>query len=205
MAEITSGIRSLLHHPLVYQAVQWVLGANKLRRHVTALIHPYPGQKVLDLGCGPADLLAYLPEVTYTGLDSSPAYIGAARRRFGQRAYFLQATLEADTAIDLGLFDCVVAIGLLHHLDDESALQLFKMARQCLSPQGHLITVDCCWSEEQHWLARWLITRDRGQNIRYLEGYKHLASAQFSRVEASCHHDLLRLPYSHTIMVCRPD
>lgn len=204
MAEVTSGLRGILNHPLVYRSVQWLVGAERLRRHVAGLIDPSPGLRVLDIGCGPADLLAWLPGVEYVGFDVSADYIASAQARFSSRGRFFQEELRADTRLDLGLFDRIVAVGLLHHLDDGSALRLFELAAQRLRTGGRLITVDCCWREGQHPLARWLIARDRGQNVRSLEDYRDLARSQFAEVKASYRHNLLHIPYSHTILNCQP-
>ncbi|MBX3166068.1 MAG: class I SAM-dependent methyltransferase [Candidatus Eremiobacteraeota bacterium] len=202
MAEITSGLRAILNHPLIYRGLQWLVGAERLRRHLASLIEPRPGLKVLDIGCGPADLLAHLPGVDYVGFDSSAHYIQAAQSRFGARGRFFQEELRADSNPELGRFDCIVAIGLLHHLDDAAARQLFRIARERLQPGGRLITVDCCWDEHQHPIARWLISRDRGQNVRSLHGYAELAATALPIMSAECRHNLLHIPYSHTLMVC---
>ena len=203
MAEITSGLRAILNHPLVYRSVQWLVGAERLRRHIASLLEPRPGLRVLDIGCGPADLLAHLPGVDYVGFDSSANYISAAQRRFGTSGRFFQEELKPETNLELGDFDCIVAVGLLHHLDDQAAARLFEIARGRLQPGGRLVTVDCCWAEDHHPLARWLIARDRGQNVRRLEDYRALATPQFARVDSQCRHNLLHIPYSHTVMVCQ--
>lgn len=202
MAEITSGLRAILSHPLIYRGMQWLVGAERLRRHIASLVEPRPGLKVLDIGCGPADLLAHLAGVDYVGFDSSAHYIRAAQARFGARGRFFQEELRADTNLELGTFDCIVAVGLLHHLDDDAARQLFRIARDRLTPGGRLITVDCCWAAGQHPLARWLISRDRGQNVRSLEGYQALAQVEFPQVDGGVRHDLLHIPYSHTLLTC---
>lgn len=202
MAEITSGLRAVLNHPLVYRGMQWLVGAERLRRHIARLVEPRAGLKVLDIGCGPADLLAHLPDVDYVGFDSSAHYIQAAQARFGARGRFFQEELRADSNPELGSFDCIVAVGLLHHLDDSAARRLFQIARERLAPGGRLITVDCCWDEGQHPLARWLISRDRGQNVRSRQGYAELATDIFPRTQAECRHNLLHIPYTHTLLVC---
>ncbi len=203
MAEITSGLRAILNHPLIYRGMQWLVGAERLRAHIASLVQPRPGLRVLDIGCGPADLLAHLPGVNYVGFDSSAEYIRAAQRRFGTRGRFFQQELRVDTSLDLGAFDCIVAVGLLHHLEDRAASRLFEIARARLQKGGRLVTVDCCWAERQHPVARWLISRDRGQNVRTLESYRKLAASQFLQVDSQCHHNLLHVPYSHTLLVCR--
>src|SRR5215471_15468764 len=76
MAEITSGLRSILSLPLVYEAVQRVFGARSGRPTIVdRFIRPKPGDRILDVGCGPAKLLAAMPGVHYVGYDPNPRYI----------------------------------------------------------------------------------------------------------------------------------
>ena len=49
-----------------------------------------------------------------------------------------------------------------------------------------------------------MISRDRGQNVRSLEGYRGLAQSHFNRVDSQCLHNLLHIPYSHTLLACHP-
>ena len=43
---------------------------------------------MLDLGCGPGELLPYLGDVHYIGVDVSEEYIASAKESFGTRAEF---------------------------------------------------------------------------------------------------------------------
>ena len=87
MAQVTTGIRAMLSHPLVYNTLQRLMGADQLRaRNVQNHVRPFPGMRILDLGCGPAEILGALPpDVTYVGYDMSPEYIAAAQRRLAGR------------------------------------------------------------------------------------------------------------------------
>ena len=76
---------------------------------------------ILDVGCGPADILAYLPNVDYWGFDISEAYIERAGNAFGTRGHFNCKQLQVDDLDELPKFDVVLAIGLLHHIDDQVA------------------------------------------------------------------------------------
>ncbi|MCC7110999.1 MAG: class I SAM-dependent methyltransferase, partial [Deltaproteobacteria bacterium] len=96
MAQITSGLRRLLNDPRVYVVTQRILTSDsRTRRWVDELLRPRAGQRVLDIGCGPADLLRFLPNVDYVGFDSSADYIEAARARFGARGRFEHARVDA--------------------------------------------------------------------------------------------------------------
>ena len=96
MAQVTSGVRAILSHPAVYEAFQRIMGAKRGREWVVRdFIRPFPGMRILDLGCGPAEILSSLPtDVTYTGYDMSPEYIAAAKAKFGDRGTFHCRLLE---------------------------------------------------------------------------------------------------------------
>jgi ubiquinone/menaquinone biosynthesis C-methylase UbiE len=76
---IISTVHRTLSFAPVYRGFQLLFGADRARRkHVAAHIRPSPGDFVVDLGCGPGDILDYLPNVRYLGFDVNPAYIKAA-------------------------------------------------------------------------------------------------------------------------------
>jgi SAM-dependent methyltransferase len=53
---------------------------------IAAYIKAFGVTRVLDVGCGTGDLLAYLtPDVAYVGVDIAPTAIHQARERFAQR------------------------------------------------------------------------------------------------------------------------
>jgi hypothetical protein len=91
---------------------------------------------------------------------------------------------------------------VLHHLDDSHALSLFKLARRGLKPGGRLVTYDGCFVAGQPKLARFVVSRDRGQYVRESAEYAKLASLVFPEVRSFVRHDLLRIPYTHVILQC---
>ncbi|MDQ6966931.1 MAG: class I SAM-dependent methyltransferase, partial [Mariprofundaceae bacterium] len=134
--------------------------------------------------------------------DASEAYIDEARRVFGHRGEF-RAELVSEATLDgMAQHDVVLAFGLLHHLDDEDAASLFRLAAQALKPDGMLISMDPVFAPGQHPLAHWLISRDRGRSVRSPESYHALARTSFPLVNHHLRHDMLNIPYSHSIMQC---
>ena len=197
-------IRSLLAVSALYQLFTRMIGGNARALYATHHIRPKNGDRVLDIGCGSADILSYLPHVEYVGLDMSRKYINAARKHFGTKGTFLTKKVSNDTMKKLSLsdFDIVLATAVLHHLNDDEAIQLFEIARSTLKPHGRLITLDGCYTKGQSWLRRFLLSKDRGRYVRTEDQYCALASGIFPDIKISIHHNLIRIPYTHIIMEC---
>ena len=160
------------------------------------MIRARPADKVLDLGCGTAEILDFLPKIDYVGYDISVEYIEAAKRRFGNRGKFeVKIATETDVT-GAGPFDIVLALGVLHHLDDDTALDLMRTAHAALKPGGRLVTFDPVYVLGQNPLARFLISKDRGQNVRDQPGYEKLAKSFFQTVHTTIRHQSW-IPYSH--------
>lgn len=203
MPQITQGIRSILSIPAIYSLFGVLIGGSSWRTtFVKEYVRPKFGVRILDIGCGPGDIVPYLPEVEYVGFDASSEYIKAARMRFGSRATFICEEVSTTTLKKNLSFDIVLAVGILHHLDDAEALQLFYLAQAALKPGGRLVTFDGVFVANQSPCARYIISRDRGQNVRTQEGYLTIASQVFSNIVVSVRHDLLRIPYTHIILEC---
>lgn len=203
MAQITHGVRAILSHPLVYSTLQTLMGAHSSRRSfVENYVKPFPGMKVLDIGCGPADILAYLPAVAYSGFDISKDYIDQARKRFGTLGQFHCRQLALDDLEDRPSFDVVFALGLIHHLEDDEAINVMQLALRALKPGGRLLTIDPCLDPSQNPIARILILGDRGQNVRDKAGYETLAGAVFESPRIEVRHRAW-IPYTHCFMECQ--
>jgi len=202
MSQVTTGIRALLSNPFMYEAFQSIMGAHKFRcEFVEKYIAPYTVENILDIGCGPASMLAYLPEANYYGFDISESYIDKAREIYGDKGNFFAKELTREDIDKLPKFDVVLMSGVLHHMDDEVAFQVIKLAHMALKPEGRLVTVDPSFSKGQSLISRVLVSNDRGQNVRNDEEYLHLASKVFAKVNGHVRHKLW-IPYTHYFMEC---
>lgn len=199
-------LRSILEQPYVYKLFSALVGAQySISTFISQYVRPLKGDRILDIGCGPGKILDHLPSVDYFGFDFSQAYIDSATRRYGQRGqFFCQRVSEAQVFLEQPeSFDLVLAIGVLHHLDDTEAGQLFEIAKCALKKGGRLVTYDGCYVQNQSHAAKYLLAKDRGQFVRDEQGYTDLANTCFDHVSISIRHDLLRIPYTHIIMECK--
>ena len=159
-----------------------------------------PGDRVLDVGCGPAYYFDRLPEVDYVGFDTSEAYIAYARQRYGERGDFRCETLTAEHLGQLGQFDAVLLFGLLHHLDDAQCATLLDLSARALKPGGRVVSCDPTLHEGQRRVSRWMSENDRGQYVRRPESYDRMAKASFADLETQLLDGLTRVPTSTYIM-----
>jgi SAM-dependent methyltransferase len=195
-------IRSVLAIPAAYRLWCKLVGEHGWAKVlVNEYIQPRAGTRILEIGCGPGTIVPYLPQSHYLGFDLSPEYIELARARFPQ-ARFLCERVSEFSLTNQESFDVALALGVVHHLDDAEAEQLFRIAHAALRPGGKLVTIDGVWTNDQSAAARWLLARDRGEYVRSEAEYLGIASQAFSNVKRTVRHDLLRIPYTHLIMEC---
>ena len=199
-----SGLLCWLKVPFLYNLFQGVIGGNALRRRIIRNhVRARPGDKVIDIGCGPAQALQSLPDVEYLGFDIDPDYIAFARRTYGDKGTFVignTQSLRSDSRFEDA--NIVIAVSVLHHLDDEEAADCVRFAYDALKRGGRLICHDACWVPNQGAFSKWIMSRDRGQNIRTEQEFRQLAGKIFKNVHAWVDTKPLRIPYVTIVLHC---
>lgn len=178
-------IRRIFGLPKIYDAFQDFVGANALkRRFLGAYIPSDRPLRVLEVGCGPGRNLDYLPEtVDYTGCDLSAKYIEHAKKRYGHRAQFYCLSVADLGELDLDKFDIVMSIGTLHHLSDDLVQKLSRETLAVLKDDGYFLALEPCWTDHQSWIDRTIMSYDRGEDIRSIDGYTRLLRQTFRDAE----------------------
>ena len=110
-----------------------------------------PGDRVLDLGCGPALLLSSIaalsPEASFVGVECSAPMIetgNKALRRLGVHNVELRADdMTQLTTFEPGSVDVVLSSMALHHLPDVDHLQrCFDAMDRVMGPNGRVFIAD---------------------------------------------------------------
>ena len=202
------GIRRALTVGRIYSLFQTAVGADSAKRWLAQdMWRCVPGSKVVDVGCGTGDALRFLPpNVRYVGFDISEPYIKLATERYGDRGTFIvgnATSLLAAPDKRLENADLVICNGLLHHLDDREASDVFKLASHILTPTGRLVCFEPTFLVHQTLMARWLMRQDRGKNVRTDLEWLELGEAVFPHCRARIATGLYLIPYTHIIMDCR--
>ncbi len=206
MAQRASGLYGLLRKSWAYEFVQKIMGGSKAARDSFAqeFIRPFPGCRILDIGCGPARILDSLPDVDYYGIDFEESYIADATVKYQGRGHFFCGKVDEAPEIPFGAFDIALANAVLHHLDDGEARALFSLARKALKPAGRFVALDNCFISGQNPIARFLIKSDRGKYVRTPEQYSALARETFPSCAGQVRHKQFP-PYTYWIMECVKD
>jgi SAM-dependent methyltransferase len=120
------------------------------RRLVIEALDPRPGDRVLDVGCGPgfyvAEILDRVGESgAVTGLDASPAMLAITTRRVADRANATVLDGEATALPFAGAsFDRAVSVQVLEYVHDTAAA--LAELRRVLRPGGRVALWDIDWS-----------------------------------------------------------
>ena len=204
MSEAKSGLRAVLSFPFMYHFFQSLVGTPRMRKFIFGSFIKFPpGAKVLDIGCGPGELLDYIPtDAHYTGFDKDRDCILFAQKKYGNRGRFLD--LDVNDAEQLKVheseYDVVLIFSILHHLDDGEVDKLLKLVRYCLKPSGIAVSVDGVYLEQQSRAAKYILSKDRGQFVRPQAEYERLVKKHFDNVVVQVERNLLRIPTDLLIM-----
>ncbi len=201
MAQRIDHFYKLVTYPTAHRALMFALGADRaLKRYVADILKVTPGIRMLDVGCGPGNIIPYLPAVAYTGIDLNRKHIEFARARYGDRGDFLvgDAVALQETGFS---FDLINVSAVLHHLSDDECKTMLKSLGSLLTPAGQIITIDAVRLSEQRLIARAMIEMDSGKNVRTPEQYHGLVRDLPFKIECRLYTDLLRVPYDHFSMM----
>ena len=151
------------HHESVLRSHTWRTAENSAGYLVASL---RPGQRLLDVGCGPGtitlDLAARVAPGPVLGIDAAPDVIAKASELAASTGSRTTTFAVADVyALDQpdGAFDVVHAHQVLQHLTDPVAA--LREMRRVLAPGGILAVRDSdyggfVWSPADPRLTRWL-------------------------------------------------
>jgi SAM-dependent methyltransferase len=202
MAQRITGLYRLITLPVLQRALMFSLGANRALARYVEILDAKPGMKMLDVGCGPANILPFLPPLVYTGIDLNEKHIAFARERYGNRGRFIVGNAASELKQEGSSFDLINISTLLHHLSDE-AIALFRALKPLLKPHGKIVTIDNVWLPRQRRAVKFINYLDSGLNIRTPEQYVSLLTGLSFEVKTMTLNDLLRIPYDHFMMIAR--
>ena len=111
---------------------------SNIRHDILPLVEKKPGQRVLEIGCGTGNTLAFLKE---NGFASYVAGMEKEKECFGSINPAVDEMIEGDAeALEIpfeGKFDVILLLDVLEHLYDP--FDLLKKIRLLLAPSGYIV------------------------------------------------------------------
>lgn len=153
--------------PVLFTLSRKIIELNfvKEKRLLRSILDLESPKITLDIGCGTGEFAPLFARHDYTGIDISPRYIeyAAARRPKGKFRVMDATNLEfADNS-----FDCVLIMGVLHHLGDDEVEKVLAEAKRVTRPGGTIsITEDAHIDDLKNWFVRLVQKFDKGDGIR---------------------------------------
>ena len=202
MSQKTDRIYSLLSNTFLYSFVQRIMSGTSFREKIFKKYIKKDKSTVLDIGCGPADILDSLPSVKYFGYDINSNYINHAKKKYKDRGNFYCKKFTSADIKKLPRFDHVLLFGILHHLNDDEIKNLMKLLKKILKKNGDIITEDPILIEKQNPIAKFIIKKDRGNNVRSKKEYLKIISKYFKKINSKIYHQKF-IPYTWFVMLCK--
>jgi len=208
MTQKTSGVLSLLSLSGIYNFLQVIFKDNRPGFTLEDILSKYikPSDlKILDVACGTGAVRGAIKErVEYHGYDISEKYIATASSLYTDESTFFVAKefSETESLRFVSYFDVAFIVGGLHHMSDEVAINLLFNISRSLKPDGYLVTIDPVFVNDQSFLAKRIISFDRGQAVRTPDGYKSLMRDFFSKCDGFVMHRK-PIPWTHWVMECK--
>jgi len=203
MSQRTSKIYNLINSPLFYIFFQKIMSGTSFRKKIIIKNIKNSKVKVLDIGCGPAEVLNYIPNAVYYGYDIDQRSINYAKKKYKDKNHHFFCKKFGKSEIKkLPKIDYVILFGIVHHLNDEEVKNLFELCKKVMKKNAVLLTEDPILIKNQNPIARFFIKNDRGMNIREKSNYLKLANAYFKNIRAKITHQFF-VPYTWFSTICK--
>jgi SAM-dependent methyltransferase len=202
--EKNSGLHGFLGVSAIYRIFQSIVG--RPGNHLWLMQHHYrpkSGFRIVDIGCGPATILNYLPQpVDYYGFDPNQSYIDDAEKNYS--GTFLRGDIDVfmkrygDTLSNT--VDLVICSGVLHHVSRDEIDTILSSSRKLLREGGRFAALEPTFLEKQDWASRAVLRQDRGKSIFMDHEWASIMKTHYPNHETWVLTNLLRIPYTHILL-----
>ena len=205
--ENNHGLRRFLKLPYLYNILMNMLGAKVASKWMaTNFLKITDGDKIIDIGCGPGSFWenysTLIPQNTnYHGIDPNIDYINRAKKIYGEKGCFhIGNTKDYINSTKFKEADIVMCLGVLHHLTDKDAIELFAFANHNLKFGGRFLAIEPVHLLNQSVLSTWFMNQDRGLYIRSEPEWKNLLEKSKFQFNTNIITGLIRIPYNYMLI-----
>ena len=202
MSQRKNQIYNFINNPLIYKIIQGVMSGTSFRNGIIKKNITKNNLKILDIGCGPAQILEHIPQCDYYGYDIDDRSIQYAKKKYHQKNYHFYCKKFNKTELKkLPKFDFIIFFGILHHLSNKEVHEILKLCKKIMKKNSKLLTEDPILLENQNVIAKFLIKKDRGLNVRDKQEYINLLKKHFKKIKNKVTHQYF-IPYTWFTTVC---
>ena len=202
MSQRKNQIYNFINNPLIYKIIQGIMSGTSLRNSIIKKNIKKSNLKILDIGCGPAQILEHIPQCDYYGYDIDNRSIQYAKKKYHQKNYHFYCKKFNKTELKkLPKFDFIIFFGILHHLSNKEVYEILKLCKKIMKKNSKLLTEDPILLENQNVIAKFLIKKDRGLNVRDKQEYINLLKKHFKKIKNKVTHQYF-IPYTWFTTVC---
>ena len=203
MSQKINNFYNFINNPFTYMLIQKIMSGTAFRKKIIKKNIPNIEIKVLDIGCGPAEILNYIPNSIYYGYDIDKRSIDYARNHFQNlNHHFYCKKFTKKEIKKLPKFDYVILFGILHHLRNEEVKTILNLCKKVMKKNAILLTEDPIFIKNQNSIARFLINKDRGLCVRKKKEYVSLIKKSFKQINSKIIHQNF-IPYTWFTMSCK--
>ena len=202
MSQRKNQIYNFINNPVIYKIIQGIMSGTSLRNSIIKKNIKKSNLKILDIGCGPAQILEHIPQCDYYGYDIDRRFIQYAKKKYHQKNYHFYCKKFNKTELKkLPKFDFIIFFGILHHLSNKEVHEILKLCKKIMKKNSKLLTEDPILIENQNVIAKFLIKKDRGLNVRNKQEYINLLKKHFKKIKNKVTHQYF-IPYTWFTTVC---
>ena len=195
-------MKRILAYPRIYNLYQKLIGSNAyLERFSKKFINAKECEKILDMGCGTANILPFLGTgIKYWGIDFSQKYIDYASKKYLNQTFICGNICEKNNLNDN--FDIIISKGVMAGLNDEQLLKMFDVIVALSNKKTKIILSDMNYRNDASFFEKFIQSNERNKELRSKDDYIKLISQKFNIDKMTELHNVYRIPYSRIVFEC---
>ena len=183
MSQKSNLFYNFISNKYIYIFLQKLMSATSVRKNFVK-VHIKKDFNVIDVGSGLSTIIEGLPSINYYGYDINSSYIKYAKKKYhNKKFHFFCKKLNKRQISKCPKFDCVLLLGLLHHLNDKEFISTIRLIKNSLKINGKILILDNVIIENQNFISKFLINNDKGDNVRSLDQFKLILKKNFNKIK----------------------